>query len=717
MQRFSQRESVLLGYSPQKTFMESSSSPDKSSDIDFNDVFGGPPRRSSIQESRYSFGDDMDSYSFRRSDEMVASSRNPWSGLREKPVFGEEAVSNRRRYSRNEFFDDIFKGNESLGSSPRKYEMKDPFSPGSQLLSPAKPLPPKAEPFGTSLPAQFSLPAKMNKGMDLRTFGSPTRGIAHKSKDAGSLNGSNHYAFSPLSKVSSISSEESANLEKSNGTETNGNPKEDSKSPEISKNGSHFHFSIYKWADKGGVPLAIPIRGSDRVKEKDKLQRCSSANGWIACENIAMEPKDLHGSFRSTDRMSRNSSRSFRVEHDKKENGPVTDSRNEDGKSDRVIEEISKIPMSESEIVSGLKSSDKNVSADNDLHNAVGQEKTYHSLPPTPIDLRDKREKEASTVGKKTNKPQSKPQKLSSEEQAGNDKKTRNSGTKGNTKKLSEYLDDNNIKNQDVKKKATPKDVEAGKTSAKSSPRNSWDNGKNKVRGKVKEFIKIFNQDGSSKPKTDDVSEGHSSARHKERDTVKAENKPSASNNERNESSGEIRNEKTHKTNIQKKKSSTDIPVVNQNGASEKKNSSVKDTVSNGSKTVVEDPAESFDNFLVEDLTPEEKIVPEFGIDPEELKAIDTKIRQWSNGKQGNIRSLLSTLQYVLWPNSGWKPVPLVDIIEGPSVKRSYQKALLCLHPDKLQQKGAASDQKYIAEKVFDILQDAWTHFNSLGSV
>ncbi|KAI9108968.1 hypothetical protein K1719_019923 [Acacia pycnantha] len=87
--------------------------------------------------------------------------------------------------------------------------------------------------------------------------------------------------------------------------------------------------------------------------------------------------------------------------------------------------------------------------------------------------------------------------------------------------------------------------------------------------------------------------------------------------------------------------------------------------------------------------------------DSQEIIAIDDKIRQWSNGKQGNIRSLLSTLQYVLWPNSGWKPVPLVDIIEGNSVKR----ALLCLHLDKLQQKGAASHQKYIAEKVFDILQ------------
>lgn len=59
----------------------------------------------------------------------------------------------------------------------------------------------------------------------------------------------------------------------------------------------------------------------------------------------------------------------------------------------------------------------------------------------------------------------------------------------------------------------------------------------------------------------------------------------------------------------------------------------------------------------------------------------------------------------VLWPESGWKPVPLVDIIESASVKRAYQKTMLYLHPDKLQQKGASLQQKYTAEKVFDILQ------------
>uniref|UniRef100_A0A0D9VQS5 J domain-containing protein n=1 Tax=Leersia perrieri TaxID=77586 RepID=A0A0D9VQS5_9ORYZ len=98
----------------------------------------------------------------------------------------------------------------------------------------------------------------------------------------------------------------------------------------------------------------------------------------------------------------------------------------------------------------------------------------------------------------------------------------------------------------------------------------------------------------------------------------------------------------------------------------------------------------------------------------EQIKMSESKIREWSKGKEGNIRSLLSTLQYVLWPESGWKPVPLVDIIEGAAVKKAYQKALLCLHPDKLQQRGVDMHQKYIAEKVFDILQEAWKEFNTV---
>ncbi|KAK8642453.1 hypothetical protein V6N13_011795 [Hibiscus sabdariffa] len=484
--------------------------------IDFNDVFGGPPRSSSIQETIYGFGAN------RRSDEPVvaSSSRNSWSGLSEKPVFGEEEMS-RRRWSKSGFFLDIFRGKE-LPSASRKYEMKDPFAPGSQLMSPARPLPPKPEPFGSSSPAHFrhpSLPAKLNKGMDLPTFGSSTR-TTSKSKDESS-NGLSYYACSSMSKFPgqanrekeeprngfqssycfSEGNEESSSLTKYVETEREGNSNEDSSRSEISKNGCRFHFSIYKWANMGGVPEAISLRGSDKHKGKDKLQRSSSANGWMACGNIAKEPKDkLHNRFCSFDGRS-SSCKSFSLEHDKNENaGSIIDSRN-NGELGQIIEEDN-ITKSESEIINRLGNTDKNVS-----------------------------KREVSTVGKATHKPQ--PKHLNSlfddenSDEQGNDEVTRQSENKDisemSAMKLYELLDFKNTKKHDVKKRVTSNYMEISATSVKHSPRNSWDNGKARVRGKVKGFIKIFNQDASSRPRTDAaLSESHGSSR-KERDKVKTE--------------------------------------------------------------------------------------------------------------------------------------------------------------------------------------------------
>ncbi|KAL8516487.1 hypothetical protein ACS0TY_014947 [Phlomoides rotata] len=94
-------------------------------------------------------------------------------------------------------------------------------------------------------------------------------------------------------------------------------------------------------------------------------------------------------------------------------------------------------------------------------------------------------------------------------------------------------------------------------------------------------------------------------------------------------------------------------------------------------------------------------------------ETLDFEIKRWAAGKDGNLRALLSTMQYVLWPECGWQPVSLTDLITGASVKKAYRKATLCIHPDKVQQKGATLQQKYIAEKVFDLLKEAWNKFNS----
>ncbi|XP_020229834.1 histone-lysine N-methyltransferase SETD1B isoform X2 [Cajanus cajan] len=96
-----------------------------------------------------------------------------------------------------------------------------------------------------------------------------------------------------------------------------------------------------------------------------------------------------------------------------------------------------------------------------------------------------------------------------------------------------------------------------------------------------------------------------------------------------------------------------------------------------------------------------------------ETEKLDRDIRLWSSGNETDIRLLLSTLHHILSPESGWYAIPLMSLLESSKVKKGYQRARLCLHPDKLQQRGATPLQKYVAEKAFSVLQDAWAAFIS----
>ncbi|KAI0519165.1 hypothetical protein KFK09_006607 [Dendrobium nobile] len=92
---------------------------------------------------------------------------------------------------------------------------------------------------------------------------------------------------------------------------------------------------------------------------------------------------------------------------------------------------------------------------------------------------------------------------------------------------------------------------------------------------------------------------------------------------------------------------------------------------------------------------------------------LDIKVKQWAAGREGNLRALISTLQDVLWPECEWKPVSLGNLMTSASVKKAYGKAALCIHPDKVQQKGATLRQKFVAEKVFYLLTEALNKFSS----
>ncbi|KAF7657151.1 hypothetical protein LDENG_00031230 [Lucifuga dentata] len=69
-------------------------------------------------------------------------------------------------------------------------------------------------------------------------------------------------------------------------------------------------------------------------------------------------------------------------------------------------------------------------------------------------------------------------------------------------------------------------------------------------------------------------------------------------------------------------------------------------------------------------------------MDPEKLKILD-----WIEGKERNIRALLSTMHTVLWEGeTRWKPVGMADLVTPEQVKKVYRKAVLAVHPDKVRQ-------------------------------
>ncbi|KAF3695514.1 Cyclin-G-associated kinase [Channa argus] len=95
-------------------------------------------------------------------------------------------------------------------------------------------------------------------------------------------------------------------------------------------------------------------------------------------------------------------------------------------------------------------------------------------------------------------------------------------------------------------------------------------------------------------------------------------------------------------------------------------------------------------------------------IDPLKLQILD-----WIEGKERNIRALMSTLHTVLWEGeTRWKPVGMADLVTPEQVKKYYRKAVLVVHPDK------ATGQPYeqYAKMIFMELNDAWSEFENQGS-
>ncbi|CAH8355833.1 unnamed protein product [Eruca vesicaria subsp. sativa] len=570
-------------------------------DIDFRDVFGGPPKRRSkvIEPSRHSFSE------IRRRDVIVDNSALILRD--EKPVFGEDP-SMRRRFTADDFFDDIFRVNESSSSSSPQRKIKNEQEtfgsslPGSRILSPARPVPHKAESPGTSFPAQFSLPAKLIKGTEIPTFSSAARSLS-RNKEATSS--------SPLSRTSS-----KADMV---GSTT---AKPDSDGPKVvNGKGRQFHFSIYKWPNKG-VPVVI--WGSSRLSSMAKAE-----------ETVEKTHKDFGGEEKS-----------LGVQKEEE--------------------------MSEQAFSSNVsKAREASV-------------KPLHSF----LNDKDERQGEDIVLEKEARKGKSKAKSMRSSVGDSRSKKK----PQGSRSSLDSPMSDN----------------KSSYASTSSAP----EVGKDGAKGKVMDFVKIFSQ-GSG-----EESLGKSSRWRAKEVPMSDINKEGA----KAKASEKVPDQQTPVTPAmeqdQKPSQTTQQKVPNSSKPSAGVTEQEKRQEPSTAHATSEDIDEPFHvNFLVEDITQDENKIEETRNDAVEFQNIDAKIRKWSSGKSGNIRSLLSTLQYILWPGCGWKAVPLMDMIEGNAVRKSYQRALLILHPDKLQQKGASANQKYMAEKVFELLQEAWDHFNTLGPV
>lgn len=95
---------------------------------------------------------------------------------------------------------------------------------------------------------------------------------------------------------------------------------------------------------------------------------------------------------------------------------------------------------------------------------------------------------------------------------------------------------------------------------------------------------------------------------------------------------------------------------------------------------------------------------------------IKPEINAWCSGKKDNIRSLLCTMDKVLWEGSEWKSPSVVEVMEASKVKRWYMKANLVVHPDKVKQKGGTMEELTRAEMIFDVLKSAWCIFQEKES-
>ncbi|KNA06274.1 hypothetical protein SOVF_182690 isoform B [Spinacia oleracea] len=776
-------EKVLLGYGSSNSMSNSSSRRD--SEVDFSDVFGGPPRCSSTHE--FYLNDSVDG-----DDDSRDGLRNSWSGLREKPVFGEE-IGVRRRYTNEDFYGDIFGGDQPLLSSSVSPKMlmpgRNPFSsaPGSRLMSPSRPATESCPaPLHFSLPGRTAIPDTMASTSMNQSSNLSRRSLSRFNQTIQNYSEIHDDQPSAMSSQVSVDGNESTSNNKLDGAEYEGEVIVNSKGSQFHNNNIQFHFSIYKWPSKG----VQYVMSSKRISSKERMtdDRYLSSSEGIGSAYLVMENNKegviVNESVSSSKRQMPSTSNDDTVVHetsaDVTGSGPVMfDATYQVGEAPPSIglEDTKQVPILSQKLSdavaedSSLKHSSKKTKSNMmSLASLFGEEKKGKKKAASEKGGKKKKVNETDKVSvndeissykdnkskvqnssagaeenddissnKNNNVNKSKVHKSSAGAKESDDTPSNNvnkskvhkssSGAKENGETSSNNVRKSKVHNSSAGAKegddTSNNTVDKRKVVQKSSTGAKNDVSKNDAAGKVKDFVKIFNQDSTSKEKSNIAGKSRS-WRWKNTTNSEAKNEvktSSADNHDEVMQASYVNLDKTWSESIQVVDGESFLSVdqvfifddshrVGDTTTSASNTEPNTDDIRASSPKI--NATSSIDDILDKGLL--QDIETELATDSqEENKGYESKVRQWSKGKEGNIRALLSTMQFVLWPNSGWKPIPLVDIIEANAVKKAYQRALLCLHPDKLQQKGAAPYQKFIAEKVFDILQESWDQFNAIG--
>jgi tetratricopeptide (TPR) repeat protein len=115
--------------------------------------------------------------------------------------------------------------------------------------------------------------------------------------------------------------------------------------------------------------------------------------------------------------------------------------------------------------------------------------------------------------------------------------------------------------------------------------------------------------------------------------------------------------------------------------------------------------------------------------------SIQAKVAAWKGDNQDNLRTLLTSLDSVLWPEAGWKKINLSEVVSSNKVKVQYMKAIAKVHPDKVRRCcvylprflmannfrqvpiNATTEQRMIASAVFSSLNEAWDKFRKQNNL